>query len=72
MAWDKKASKETFEKQFQAFVQDTFWHLDTSVGAERLTRAGFNLDNTLLDELRVVNFPPWMRGTQTQYKGAKI
>ena len=58
MAWVQKASKETFSEQYQAFIQDIFWHLDTAVGAERLTRAGFNLDNTLLDELRIINFAP--------------
>ena len=58
MAWVQKASKETFSEQYQAFIQDIFWHLNTAVGAERLTTLGFNLDNTLLDDLRIVNFVP--------------
>ena len=58
MAWDQVASKETFKQQYQAFINDNFYNLNTAIGAERLTRAGFNLNNTLIDDLRIVNFTP--------------
>ena len=46
MAWEQAASKETFKQQYQAFINDNFYNLNTAIGAERLTWAGFNLDNT--------------------------
>ena len=58
MAWDQAASKETFKQQYQAFINDIFYNLNTAIGADRLSRAGFNLDNKLLDDLRIVNFTP--------------
>ena len=58
MAWEQPATKETYKKQYQAFIKDTFYHLDTAIGADRIIRAGYNLDNTLLDDLRMVNFTP--------------
>ena len=58
MAWVDKASVETSEAQYKAFVKDIFYHLYTVIGATRLTKAGFNLDNTLLDEQTIVSFPP--------------
>ena len=58
MAWEQAASKETFKQQYQAFINDNFYNLNTAIGAERLTRAGFNLDNKLIDNLRIVNFTP--------------
>ena len=58
MAWDQAASKETFKQQYQAFINDNFYNLNTALGADRLARAGFNLNNKLLDDLRIVNFTP--------------
>ena len=58
MAWDQAASKETFKQQYQAFINDNFYSLNTAIGADRLARSGFNLDNKLLDDLRIVNFTP--------------
>ena len=58
MAWVQAASKETFKQQYQAFINDNFYDLNTAKGAESLTKAGFNLDNKSIDNLRIVNFTP--------------
>ena len=58
MAWNKTASKETSAAQYQAFVQDIFFHLDSSVSSKLWIKKGFNLDFVTLDNLRtrLMNF----------------
>ena len=57
MAWSQPASKQTFANQYQAFVKDIFFRLDTSISSKRLTDDGFNLDYKTIDNLRTLNFP---------------
>ena len=57
MAWNKTASKETFAVQYQAFFQDIFFHLVSSVSLKLWIKEGFNVDFVSLDNLRTLNFP---------------
>ena len=58
MAWNQKASKQTYAAQYQAFVQDIFFRLDTSATSKVLQQDGSNLDSNLLSDLRMLNFSP--------------
>ena len=57
MAWVDKASGATFDAQYNDYIKDIFWHLNTASGSERLIKDSYNLDNTLLEELRMSTFP---------------
>ena len=56
--WNQPASKDTFAQQYQAFIKDAFFSIDTSVSSKRLADDGFNLDYKAIDNLRRLNFPP--------------
>ena len=70
MAWNKLANKETFANQYQAFIKDIFFHLDTSISSKHLTDNGFDLDFVALDNLRTLNFPPIDKGNERSVQRA--
>ena len=70
MPRNKPASKETFAQQYQAFIKDIFFHLDTSIFSKRFTDNGFSLDFVALDNLRTLNFPPINKGNELSVQRA--
>ena len=58
VTWNQPASKDTFAQQYQAFIKDAFFYLDTSISSKRLADDGFSLDYHAIERLRRLNFPP--------------
>ena len=58
VTWNQPASKDTFAQQYQAFIKDAFFYLDTSISSKRLADDGFSLDYHAIERLRRLNFTP--------------